>query len=124
MGGAGQRVVVLGASEKPERHSNMAVRMLLEHGHEVIPVNPRARLIAGLLAVPDLSSVQGHIDTLSVYVSAGISSSLRDKIVDLGPDRVIFNPGAENAELQEILGRHGLKTEQACTLVLLRTDQF
>lgn len=124
MGGAGQRVVVLGASEKPERHSNMAVRMLLEHGHEVIPVNPRARLIAGLPAVPDLSSVQGHIDTLSVYVSAGISSSLRDKIVDLGPDRVIFNPGAENAELQEILGRHGLKTEQACTLVLLRTGQF
>jgi predicted CoA-binding protein len=124
MGGTRQRVVVLGASEKPERHSNMAVRMLLEHGHEVVPVNPRADAIAGLSAVQDLSSVRGHVDTLSVYVSAAISASLRDKILALRPDRVIFNPGAENTELQEVLERQGLKTEQACTLVLLRTSQF
>jgi uncharacterized protein len=35
-----QRVAVLGASHKPERYSNQAVRMLKEYGHTVIPVTP------------------------------------------------------------------------------------
>lgn len=43
------RVAVLGASTKPERYSNIAVYSLLEHGHEVIPVNPAHTEINGIL---------------------------------------------------------------------------
>jgi hypothetical protein len=37
---------------------------------------------------------------------------------------VIFNPGTENKEFQDILDRNGIKTEIACTLVLLSTNQY
>ncbi|MFT5473484.1 MAG: putative CoA-binding protein, partial [Kiritimatiellia bacterium] len=30
-------VIVLGASAKPERYANQAVRLLVKHGHTVIP---------------------------------------------------------------------------------------
>ena len=38
--------------------------------------------------------------------------------------RVIFNPGTENGELEAALRAAGIESEEACTLVLLRTGQF
>jgi len=119
-----QRVVVLGASDNPERYSNMAVNRLLESGHEVIPVHPKLERIDGLEVVPNLGAVDEAVDTLTVYVSPKVSSSLIEAIVDLKPGRVIFNPGSENAELQAALAEHGIPTLEACTLVLLSTGQF
>ncbi|MBF4984094.1 CoA-binding protein, partial [Nonlabens mediterrranea] len=38
--------------------------------------------------------------------------------------RVIFNPGTENPEFYEKLNQAGIKSEVACTLVLLGTGQY
>ena len=119
-----QRVIVIGASAKPERYSNRAVRLLLEHGHEVVPVNPGISSIEDIPVIPKLENVSGHVDTVTLYVSAERSSALKDAIIHLHPDRVIFNPGAENPTLLAALEANGIRTEEACTLVLLNTDQF
>jgi predicted CoA-binding protein len=120
----GQRVVVLGASDNPERYSNMAVNRLIENGHEVVPVHPKLERIGGLEVTHSLDDVDGPVDTLTVYVSPQVSSSLTDAVVRLTPGRVIFNPGAENAELESALVDAGIPTLKACTLVLLSTGQF
>ena len=119
-----QRVVVVGASAKPERYSNRAVRLLIQHGHEVVPINPAAPSIEGLPVVPRLEALTGHVHTLTLYVSAKRSSLLEGSITKLQPDRVIFNPGAENPALRATLEAQGIHTEEACTLVLLNTGQF
>jgi len=119
-----QRVVVVGASPKPERYSNQAVRLLVQHGHTVVPVNPAASSIEGLSVVPRLEDLDSHIDTITLYISAKRSSVLEGPITRLHPDRVIFNPGAENAALCAALEAQGIHTEEACTLVLLKTNQF
>ena len=124
MGDTAQRVVVLGASDKPERYSHKAVLLLTEHGHSVVPVSPNLISVAGITALPDLDHVRGHVDALTVYVSAERSTPLADRILDLHPDRVIFNPGAENPALRDRLNANGIATMEACTLVLLRTGQF
>ena len=38
-----------------------------------------------------------------------------DAIVNLKPDRVIFNPGTENPALQRKLDEAGIDWESACT---------
>ena len=119
-----QRVIVVGASAKPERYSNRAVRLLLEHGHEVVPVNPGFLSIEDIPVISTLEDLSGHVDTVTLYVSAERSSALKDAIIHLRPDRVIFNPGAENPVLLAALEANGIRTEEACTLVLLNTDQF
>lgn len=119
-----ERVVVLGASQKPDRYSNKAIHMLLEHGHEVIPVHPKLDEVEGLKVVHDLAEISGAVDTLTLYVGADASSKIADAITKLHPKRVIFNPGAENPELALRLRQAGIDYEQACTLVLLRTGQF
>jgi len=120
----GQTVVVLGASPKPERTSHQAVKLLLEHGHRVIPVHPAVATIAGQTVTSKLADITEPVDTLTMYVSATISSKLSDDIVRLRPGRVVFNPGAENPVLKTTLAQHGIDAEEACTLVLLNTGQF
>ncbi|NCB39698.1 MAG: CoA-binding protein [Erysipelotrichia bacterium] len=119
-----ERVVVLGASPNPERYSYKAVCMLLEHGHEVVPVHPVAEKIEGLPVVPRLNQVSGNVDTLTLYLSAEALNTLENDIIKLKPQRVIFNPGTENQQLMQSLQQHGINAIQACTLVLLRTGQF
>jgi hypothetical protein len=45
-------------------------------------------------------------------------------ILSLKPQRVIFNPGTENDELEELLKASDISYMEACTLVLLNTGQY
>ena len=95
-------VAVLGASPKSERYSNQAIRLLRDYGHTVLPVNPAQTEIEGLPVI----------------------APLLPGLLHLKPKRVIFNPGSESPYLQEALEKAGIKAEEACTLVLLRTGQY
>ena len=119
-----ERVVIIGASDNPDRYSHKAQVLLSQHGHAVVPVHPRLESIEAVPVVPDLAQVTGPVDTVTMYVGAAISKGLADKLVSLNPKRVIFNPGAENAELEDKLSKAGIEVEEACTLVLLRTGQY
>jgi len=119
-----QRVVILGASNNPERYSYKALRMLRDHGHEVVLVHPAIPEIEGHPVVPDLSRIEGEVDTLTMYVNPQVSANMVDLIVGLNPGRVIFNPGTESPMLQTRLDAGEIAYEEACTLVLLQTGQF
>ena len=119
-----KRVVVMGASNKPDRYSNKAVRLLREHGHEVIPVHPRLDEVEGLKVIHQLGEIIGAVDTLTLYVGPDASSAAAEAILQLRPGRVIFNPGSENPVLEARMRAADIAHEQACTLVLLRTAQF
>ncbi len=121
---ANSKVAVLGASTNEERYSFMAVRMLKEYGHKPVPVHPAGHVVDGITAVKGLDGIADSIDTLTVYVNPKISSGEYDNILKLKPRRVVFNPGAENNELAEKLKAAGFEVIEACTLVMLRTDQF
>lgn len=118
-------VVVIGASSDPSRYSHKAMEMLKEYGHETIPVHPREEEVLGKKVIHNLGDVAGKkVDTITVYVNPAISDKYQKDILAVHPKRVIFNPGAENPKLAQVLQEHGIKVENACTLVLLRTNQY
>ena len=119
-----ERVAILGASDQPERYAHKAFRMLREYGHETVPVHPTLAEVEGVPVVADLRTIEGSVDTLTLYVRPAISEPLADDIVALRPGRVIFNPGTESAALQAALDKAGIPWEEACTLVLLGTGMF
>ncbi|MBB5040268.1 CoA-binding protein [Prosthecobacter dejongeii] len=119
-----ERVVILGASDKPDRYAHKAMTALLQHGHEVVLVHPRLKEIEGRPVLGDMGAVTGAVDTVTMYVGPAISAGLADKLVALKPKRVIFNPGSENPDLQDKLQAAGIRPEEACTLVLLATGQY
>ena len=118
------RTVIVGASPKPERYSNKAQKMLIANGHEVVGVRPGIKEIEGMLCVHGLSEVSAAVDTVTMYVSAAISSSMINDLLELKPRRVIFNPGSESPALEAALLEAGILVDHACTLVLLTTDQY
>ncbi len=119
------KVAVLGASLKPTHYSNMAVRLLREKGHDVIPVNPAHKMVEDLPAVATLDELKpGEIHSLTVYVNPEHSKGMAAAIKRLKPARVIFNPGTENPPLEAELRADGIAVVHACTLLLLRTGAF
>lgn len=121
---AKHKVAVLGASDKPDRYSNLLIKRLRAKGHEVFPVNPALKTIDGLPVYPTLQALPPGIDVLSVYMSAERSEALSDAILGSAIPRVIFNPGAENEALEKRLQDKGFQVEEACSLVLSGIDQL
>ncbi len=120
----GERVAVVGASDKPDRYAYKAFKMLQEHGHTPVPVSPKLKSLEGKPVVGSLTEIKGPVDTLTMYVSPRISSGLTSEILGLKPKRVIFNPGSENPGVIEALEAADIEVVQACTLIMLRTGQF
>jgi len=119
-----KNVVVLGASVKSERYSNMAVTLLTNKGYNVIPVHPSGFSVNGLKTYKSLSEVNLPIDTISMYVNPQQAKTIRNEIIQSSPKRVIFNPGTEDNDLEKECRTHNIIVEEACTLVLLKTDSF
>lgn len=118
-----KKTVVLGASPNADRISNMAVHRLLSHGHEVVPVGIRGGEIAGLPIVVGRPEVSGT-DTVTLYLNPEVQKEYYDYILGLQPKRILFNPGTENPELEDLAKQKGIETEEACTLVLLGTGEY
>ena len=117
-------VAVLGASDNPEKYSYLAVKNLLAGGHKVFPVHPALKEIEGLKVYASIKDIPDPVHTVSVYVTAPVSSKLAPEILAVRPKRILFNPGAENPGLKALAEKQGIKALEACTLVLLRTNQF
>jgi predicted CoA-binding protein len=81
--------------------------------------------IEGIKVNHSLAEITGRkIDTVTLYVNAEVLKKYVADILVLKPVRVIFNPGTESQEIEEEFEKNGIKTLEACTLVMLRTGQF
>jgi predicted CoA-binding protein len=119
-----QSVAILGASPKPERYAYKAFRMLREHGHRPIPINPAFAEILDETCYPKLADAPKPIDTVTMYLGEARSNPLIDEIIEAKPRRIIMNPGAENSALAEKAEEAGIEVVEGCTLVMLQTGQF
>jgi predicted CoA-binding protein len=119
-----RNVAVLGASPKPDRYSNQAVRLLASFDYRPIPVNPAYDEIEGLPCFPNLAAIDEAVHTITLYLGPARSTPLIDEIVAAKPQRIILNPGAENEELAAAASGAGIEVVEGCTLVMLRTGLF
>ena len=119
-----ETVAILGASTNPERYSYKALKMLLEHGHTPLPVNPAISTIEGVRVINSIDALPRPVDTLTIYVKPAILATMVPQILALSPGRVIFNPGTESTQIAAQFNAANIETVEACTLVLLSTGQF
>jgi uncharacterized protein len=110
--------IVLGASPKPERYSYLAVKKLMEFNIPVIAVGMREGEIFGV-HIQKLFPEVSDIHTISLYVGPKNQPVYYDYILQIIPQRVIFNPGTENPEFEKILMNKGIQVVRGCTLNML-----
>lgn len=120
------RVLIVGASPKPERYAYMALKQLLEAGHDPVLFNPSPAhsMIEGLPVQHSLGTIQGSVDTITLYVGSSRVGALIPELLAIRPRRIIANPGTENQQLAQAARDAGIEYMEACTLILLRTGQF
>ena len=118
-----KKTLVIGASENPERYSNKAIRALVSHRHEVVAIGLRDGEVAGVSFDSEKKAFE-NIDTVTMYLGPRNQPEYYTYILNLKPQRVIFNPGTENSEFSDKLKAAGIYPEIACTLVLLATGQY
>ena len=118
-----KKTLVIGASEKPERYSNKAIKALRRHGHPVVAIAPRAGQVDDVAFDTEKKNYSG-IDTVSLYVGPQNQADFYDYVERIRPRRVIFNPGTENKVFADRLKASGVEAEEACTLVLLSIGAY
>ena len=118
-----KKTVVLGASQNEERYSNMAVKKLVAHNHLVTAIGNKEGIINDIKIIKENPSLN-DVDTVTLYLNPENQKPYYDYILSLNPKRIIFNPGTENDELENLAAAKGIKTMEACTLVLLSTNQY
>lgn len=118
-----KKTVVLGASPNPSRYSFLAVNRLLAHGHEVTAIGKRKGEIGNTEITTGEPEIE-NVDTVTLYLNAQNQKQYYNYILSLHPKRIIFNPGAENDELASLAVKNDIRPVEACTLVLLGTNQF
>jgi len=118
-----KKTLVLGASLKQDRYSNIAIHKLRENKHQVVAIGMREGVVKDVAITTEKKMFEA-IDTVTLYLNKSRQEAYYDYILSLNPRRVIFNPGTENPELERALEKVGIQTEEACTLVLLHTGQF
>ncbi len=118
-----KKTLVIGASDNPERYSNMAIHRLHKHGHEVVAIGRKEVVVDGLQVTKENKPFE-NVDTVTLYVNPTHQEAYYDYILSLHPKRVIFNPGTENLTFEQLAEAKGITTIEACTLVMLATGQY
>jgi predicted CoA-binding protein len=120
-----KKTVILGASTNPQRYAYLAAERLEANHHQIVPVGIKrgdvfGHVILDIRQKPFVSDV----DTITLYMGPNHQPEYYDYMLELNPKRIIFNPGTENEELRQKAAEKGIKTEYACTLVMLSNGLY
>lgn len=118
-----KKTLILGASANPQRYSYLALDRLRNAGHEVVAIGRRNALVENV-QIDTEQKPYPDVHTVTLYLNPAHQEEYYDYILSLRPQRIIFNPGAENEALRQLAEENGIETLEACTLVLLSTGQY
>ena len=118
-----KKTLVIGASLNPQRYSNIAMKRLVNSGHQVVAFGLKQGQV-GHVKIDMVLYPYEQIDTVTLYLNPERQKAYYEYVMGLHPQRIIFNPGTENIEFQELLKERNIYFEEACTLVLLSTNQY
>lgn len=118
-----KKTLVIGASTNPARYSHMAIHQLRAHNHNVIGLAKRKGEVADVKIRTNFPEDQ-DIHTVTMYLVPQRQPEYYETMLNLKPQRVIFNPGTENEYFNRKLSAAGIEVIEACTLVMLATNQY
>ena len=95
-----RRIAMVGASDNPERASYGVFKFLIDHGYDVIPVNPAlaGQTIHGVSVVADLTDIHPPIDIVDVFRASAAAGGVVDAAIAHGAKAVWMQLGVIDDE--------------------------
>ena len=104
-----KRVAIVGLSADWSRPSNFAAKYLLDHGFEVIPVNPKYDEILGQKCYPDLESIPTPVDVVDLFQRVDRIPPFVDQAIKIGAKVVWMQLGIIHEEAAQKARDAGLE---------------
>ena len=91
-------MAVVGLSPNPERPSYNVASYLVEHGYNIIPVNPNAQQILGKTSYSDLSSIPETVEVVDIFRRSEEVMPIVEDAIRIGAKVVWMQEGVINEE--------------------------
>ncbi|GBF10110.1 CoA-binding protein [Tepidibacillus infernus] len=104
-----KRIAIVGLSNKPDRDSYRVAEYLLNHGFEIIPVNPTIDEVLGVKAVASLKEIKGTVDMVDVFRRADQVMPVVEEAIEIGAKSIWFQLGVVNEKAAKEASDKGLK---------------
>jgi predicted CoA-binding protein len=75
---------IVGLSNNSERAAYKVAKVLIEKGHTVIPVHPKAEIVHGQKGYSKLSEIQVPIDVVDIFVNSQLAGPVVDEAISMG----------------------------------------
>lgn len=79
---------VVGLGNNPQRAAFGVSKLLLDKGHQVIPVYPRAEVVHGQTGYKSLSEIPIQIDVVDCFVNSSLVGKVVDEAIAIGAKAV------------------------------------
>ena len=90
---APRRWAVVGCSPSPYRDSNRIASLLVDEGHDVVPVNPAEAEVLGRRSYPSVPDVPGPIDIVDIFRRSEAAGAHVDEAIAAGARAVWMQLG-------------------------------
>lgn len=120
-----KKTAIIGATPNPSRYAYHAAHMLVANGHLMVPIGIKKGNLAGIdiLDMNTKPEIKG-IHTITLYIGERNQEAWYDYLLNLNPERIIFNPGTENSKFEQLAASNGIEVIKGCTLVMLSVGNY
>ena len=92
---------VVGLSNNPDRAAFGVAKLLIEKGHTVIPVHPKAESVHGQTGYTKLSDIPVPVDVVDIFVNSDLAGAVVNEAIEIGAKGVwlqldVIDEGAVN----------------------------
>lgn len=101
-------IAVVGLSANESRPSFFAAKYMLDHGFNIIPVNPRYETVLGQTCYPDLESIPEPVDIVDVFQRPDRVMPISQSAIDMKARVLWMQLGVVNEEAAELAESKGL----------------
>ncbi|KAK6020364.1 bacterial pre-peptidase domain protein [Ostertagia ostertagi] len=118
-----KKTLVIGASDNPSRYSFLAVQKLRRFEHPVVAIGRKHTKVVDVAVEKEKLAFDG-VNTVTLYLNPSHQKEYYDYILSLKPQRIIFNPGTENEELESLAKDNAASHEAGHTLGLYHQASY
>ncbi len=104
-----RNIAVVGMSNKEGKPGYFVPKYLIEHGYNVIPVNPTLKEVLGKTSYPDIISIPSEVDIVDIFrrsedVPPVVEDALKKKDVKV----IRMQEGIYNTDAEKVAKEKGL----------------
>jgi uncharacterized protein len=104
-----RNIAVVGMSKNEEKPAHFVPKYLIDHGYNVIPVNPTVNEILGRKSYPTVSGIPENVDVVDIFRrSEDVPAVVNDAITKKGLKVIWMQSGIYNEEAERNAIENGI----------------